>query len=872
MDLTQSKLSKREWETIEIPVSPDEKQILSMIIKGFHDVNIRYNETHSLYSHIKIEPSPEMDYFLFKKYFEDSVVGIISKYGKGTPIEIVNLKSKLGGKELKSLKSADSIRVQNLENTIQQNKSYIFEFLLVDLTKELVKQIAKRKQKYAFYLYTLIQLKKVSINNINEYVTIFVDAAVSYANSLTKTSEIITNAYEFVECNKYLLKYEDRVLFSHQKELYRICSKNAGPKLIMYTAPTGTGKTLSPIGLSENYRIIFVCVARHIGLALAKSAISVEKKVAFAFGCESSADVRLHYFAATEYTKNKRSGGIGKVDNSVGTNVEIMICDVQSYITAMHYMLAFNDAENIIAYWDEPTITMDYETHALHEKIHQNWSQNKIPTMVLSCATLPEMDEIRPVFDDFREKFDGAELHTITSFDCRKSIPILNKEGFCVLPHFMHRDHADMINCARYCEKNKTLLRYFDLREIIRFIEYVNQQNYVCESYLIDSYFSGNIADITMNGLKEYYLNLLTRIDASKWQAIYQYMTSTQKRKYKDNAKSVFGKTKSIDPVTASSQGLMSSQGLTISQGLSGSAITRTSSVARAPTKPLATNASSGILLTTADAHTLTDGPTIFLADDVSKIGAFYVQQSNIPQSVFQNIMMKITKNADIIKRMDDLETTITEQESKTVTVNDGKKSEQKTGDARESGRLCKESQAMMDEINKLRKEIRLVSLDPMYVPNTKPHQQIWTPTEEIQENAFVANIGEDNAKRIMLLNIENHLKVLLLLGIGMFIDNLHVEYMEIMKQLAEQQRLFIIIASTDYIYGTNYQFCHGFIGKDLTNMTQQKTLQAMGRIGRNNIQQDYTIRFRDDSMIERLFTKPVDNLEARNMLRLFST
>ena len=175
-----------------------------------------------------------------------------------------------------------------------------------------------------------------------------------------------------------------------------------------------------------------------------------------------------------------------------------------------------------------------------------------------------------------------------------------------------------------------------------------------------------------------------------------------------------------------------------------------------------------------------------------------------------------------------------------------------------------------MEQINKLRKEIKLVSLDSKYVPNTKPHQTIWAPSGEIRENAFVSNIGEEMAKTIMLLEIDNQLKVLLLLGIGMFIENPNVQYMEIMKQLADEQRLFIIIASSDYIYGTNYQFCHGFIGKDLTNMTQQKTLQAMGRIGRNNIQQDYTIRFRDDNMIMQLFKRHEINLEAQNMCRLF--
>ena len=97
-------------------------------------------------------------------------------------------------------------------------------------------------------------------------------------------------------------------------------------------------------------------------------------------------------------------------------------------------------------------------------------------------------------------------------------------------------------------------------------------------------------------------------------------------------------------------------------------------------------------------------------------------------------------------------------------------------------------------------------------------------------------------------------------------------DYVEIIKQLAEEQRLFIIIASSDYIYGTNYPFCHGFIGKDLGNLTQQKIIQAMGRIGRNNIQQQYTVRFRDNNMIKKIFERQEYNIEAINLRRLFSS
>ena len=109
-------------------------------------------------------------------------------------------------------------------------------------------------------------------------------------------------------------------------------------------------------------------------------------------------------------------------------------------------------------------------------------------------------------------------------------------------------------------------------------------------------------------------------------------------------------------------------------------------------------------------------------------------------------------------------------------------------------------------------------------------------------------------------------------MGIGLFMEDLNPRYLEIMKTMAYQQQLFLIIASSDYIYGTNYSFCHGFIGKDLTKMTQQKSLQSLGRICRVAIQQTYTVRFRDDAMIKNLFKKQTENLEAVNMSKIFIT
>jgi hypothetical protein len=140
------------------------------------------------------------------------------------------------------------------------------------------------------------------------------------------------------------------------------------------------------------------------------------------------------------------------------------------------------------------------------------------------------------------------------------------------------------------------------------------------------------------------------------------------------------------------------------------------------------------------------------------------------------------------------------------------------------------------------------------------------------QPNIFTSDVDEQYVHEIMLLSgVDDNLKILLMMGIGVFINHENIKYTEIMKKLADEQKLYMILASSDYIYGTNYQFCHGYLSKDM-NLTQEKIIQAMGRVGRNNIQQTYSLRFRDDVMIHKLFTNEVDKPEIINMNLLFNS
>jgi hypothetical protein len=851
--LTQTKLSRAEWKSIEEPISKEEKAVVSIIKSGYNEINIKTNSTLTIITFCKMEQSPEFDLYLYQRFLKPEIHKMIETYGNKNKIlsEFIVKEN-----SIKKIKSVDLLRIKNLESNITENRIKIFEFILLDFFKNILKNIHKNKEKsnHIFYLYTIIQWKKNSIKHINEHILKLWDIIILYGKENTKIENILPNADEFIEKNKNILQYEDMSLFSHQKELFSFCKiYKENPKLILYIAPTGTGKTLSPIGVSEQYRVIFVCVARHVGLALAKSAISMEKKIAFAFGCETASDIRLHYFSAIDYTINKRSGGIGKVDNSNGSNVEIMICDVQSYLIAMYYMLGFNDKTKILTYWDEPTITMDYETHELHEIISKNWKENQIPNMVLSCATLPNEDEIPETIMDFQCKFPNSEIKTITSYDCKKSIPIINKEGYCMLPHMMYSEIKDIVTCAHFCENNKTLLRYFELSEILRFIVHI--QCNLTAKYIASNYFK-DIGELTMNSLKIYYLEILKHLDSiipeNDWKHFYLYMKTTQSQKFDTNEN-----TNNIRRTQSMQDTNLYLQGKPIHKTVSESSFIKKEHVVP--------EGARGILLTTVDAHTLTDGPTIFLAEEIDKIGKFYVNMSKIPEGMLQNITNTIIHNDKILKEIEkidgDMEKKLQVKDNSDKSDGSKTKNEKKTWDA--------ETENMMDQINLLRKKIQLVCMDPNYIPNTIPHQNIWIG--KTKSNVFMPNVEEQTVREIMNLEIDRTFKILVLLGIGVLLKHENSQYEEIVKRLANEQRLFIILASSDYIYGTNYAFCHGMIGKDLQKMTSQKTLQAMGRIGRNNIQQEYTIRFRDDDMIYRLFTKPEINTEAIIMSKLFS-
>jgi hypothetical protein len=883
MDLKQRKLSKSEWDSIEIPVSDTELEVLKLIIGGFHNVQIKINKTNSIFTFLKIEYNTQIEEFLYIRYFSDKIKELIRLYNIPF-IRILSKKSKEipKAKEITKpneyvisvdgiikLKSGDDIRVNKVDIS-GDSLSELYEFVLYSNLENMVKYKSKNDPIWNYYYYTLYKLLQNSVEKVNR---ILIDICKTFINNYESEVNllyILEKSSDFIEKNKNLLKFSDLQLYEHQKEIFTsIKSKN--PKLVLYIAPTGTGKTLTPLGLSEKYKIIFVCAARHVGLALARSAISINKKIAFAFGCSSTEDVRLHYFAATDYTVNKRSGQIKKVDNSVGDKVEIIICDIRSYLPAMYYMLAFNNANNIVTYWDEPTITMDYKQHELHNIIKKNWKENIIPNFVLSSATLPKMEELSLTISDFHEKFLNSNILNIVSHDCKKTIPLIDNNGFTIMPHYLHENYSDILVLVSHCEMNLTLLRYFDVKEASEFLCYVEKNNYNNSRNKFERNFT-SVNDIDMKSIKLYYLRVLKGIKPESWAIVYNYFKLARVRRLNYN-NSVDTKGNKITRVNSYTTSINELNGQPIFRIASEQIVNNNVNV----------HGSSGVYITTKDAYTLTDGPTIFLANDLQKIAKFCIQQSNIPASVMKDIMDKIMFNNEINNKIAELETELDEEElrmmskissgaTNNVSNRKDKKHKEKIAENKiESSNNIKLNK-LKEDIDTLKTLIKRATLDDIFVPNKLPHLQKWADGLNTKKS-FTSKIDDDIINSIMLLkDVDDSWKILLLLGIGVFTEHKSNDYTEIMKKLADNQKLYLIIADSDYIYGTNYQFCHGYISKDLM-LTQEKIIQALGRIGRNNIQQEYSARFRDDEQIKILFKKfnSEEKPEVINMNLLFN-
>ena len=158
------------------------------------------------------------------------------------------------------------------------------------------------------------------------------------------------------------------------------------------------------------------------------------------------------------------------------------------------------------------------------------------------------------------------------------------------------------------------------------------------------------------------------------------------------------------------------------------------------------------------------------------------------------------------------------------------------------------------------------VKLDERYVPNMPAHTALWKPKHK---RGHAPDIDDRTAEKIIDTKVAEHWKILLLMGVAVLTET-DVAYLEIVKQMASLGMLFMVIADFTYLTGTNYQFAHGYFGKDLADLNQGMVIQALGRIGRGELL-GCTARVREPGMFEKLFASQ-DGTNGQLLSQVFSS
>ena len=770
---TQTKLTKLEWIQIEKPVTEKEKVILNMIKNSYPTAQVVH--LHQTISSLVKLDHDEKDYYIYTVLLKETVDQLSKKYNI-TPFVL--------SKPKKKLNTADNIRLTSQQKKVSEN----IEMIILEIIQKMLKELSKPKKEY--YFYNICHLYK--IYKLNYYISQFVKNIIDKYSGSMDIIHFLENTERFIETNA-VFDYNPLQLYDHQKTILSLFQDVSTPKCVFYRAPTSSGKTLTPIGLCEKWRGIFVCPSRHIALSLAKSAVNVGRKVAFAFGCTTPEDVRLHYFSVNTFSNDK----FKRPNHSDGQKVELMFCDIKSYEIAMLYMTSFFDKNQMFIFYDEPTMKMNEVDDDLHEVVKNIWEVNVIPNIILSSATLPNQNEMQSIIERYVSKYSG-EIHYIDTYDETTNVSLLDASGGVIMPHNVFKNISDIDTFIAV--HGKTHMKFLSVTECATFSLYVCKNVFNSMDIILEHF--REIQNITTKSIRELYYIVLQKIKKSEYSFILQNYES-------------YKKTKRVE---------------------------------------------IGIELTTRHSFTLTYGPAMFICKDINKWVTYFMENSGIHLSSFTELDKSISYNNDLIEKII----------KKKQQLEDNTSKDEKNENKMKEQRFDPNTKQLIQEIDKLESMLKPIQLNNMYIPNTREHFSKWSTKRFEDSNVFTSRVEEQYVRKIMNLQVHTNYKILLLMGIGIFNPTEVIEeYNDIMKELAEDKQLLFIISTGDFMYGTNYQFCHAIFAEELTNVTQEQIIQSIGRVGRKEKNKLFTFRFRDNSRIIDLFVKS-NSLEADNMNKLF--
>ena len=139
MDLQQRKLNKIEWDSVEKDFSAEELNVLKLIRDGFHNPNVRSNNTQTLFTYLKMEYNAKMEDHLYNIYFRpacETIAENMKKIYHDFDCVQANKNVKISSADRIRLERNDVKKIMNME---------LYEYVLLNHARKIVSYHEKKK-------------------------------------------------------------------------------------------------------------------------------------------------------------------------------------------------------------------------------------------------------------------------------------------------------------------------------------------------------------------------------------------------------------------------------------------------------------------------------------------------------------------------------------------------------------------------------------------------------------------------------------------------------------------------------------------------------------------------------------------------------
>ena len=130
----------------------------------------------------------------------------------------------------------------------------------------------------------------------------------------------------------------------------------------------------------------------------------------------------------------------------------------------MYYMMSFNPIDNLLMYWDEPTIAMDYAEHPLHNMVGRCGNQLNTQCRII-FRNIPHIDELNTgaLLTFMKSSKTQTQQHSIFKVTTPKKLFLSSTAMVTALFHTSYDSAKITIQCKKLQPIAAKIRQYSDI-------------------------------------------------------------------------------------------------------------------------------------------------------------------------------------------------------------------------------------------------------------------------------------------------------------------------------------------------------------------------------------------------------------------------